>query len=173
MKSTGSRISARRVEELVRRHQASLRAYLAYLGCPAPQVDDLVQDTFLAALDRGFEDRGDPATAAWLRTVARHFLTKARARDRRALAFEDLDEADRAWESFEGEDGGTSYVEALRRCLEGVNDRARGVLELRYRANLRRAAIADRLGMSEAGVKSVLVRSKKLLRNCIERRLHA
>jgi len=162
------------VEQLVRRHQASVRGYLLYLGCPVRLVDDLVQDAFLSVLGSDFEDRGDASTAAFLRTVARNLLLKTLRRERRHQPVADFaasEHAEQVWVEFEEGDGGDDYLGALRECLQGITGRVRSVLGLRYHSNLRRTAIAGKLGMSENGVKSILARARKQLRGCIERRL--
>lgn len=159
------------VEDLVGRHQASVRGFLAYLGCPASQLDDLVQDVFLSVLSADFEDRGHASTAAYLRTVARNLFLKAMRREGRRPVLGDPALVEEAWVEFEGDDHGQTYLAALRECLRAVGGRAQAVLQLRYHACLRRAVIASRLELSEAGVKSILVRTRKKLRGCIERRL--
>ncbi len=159
------------VERLVRRHQASVRGYLAFLGCPATQLDDLVQDVFLSVLSSGFEERHPGATAAYLRRAARHLLLKSLRRERLGPARVDLAAAEEAWAEFEGDDGGQAYLDALRECLGHVRDRAHDVLRMRYGGGLDRAAIAEHLQLSESGVKSILVRTRRQLRDCIERRL--
>ena len=160
-----------RLERLVRRHQASVRGFLLFLGCPSSMVDDLVQDAFLAVFDARFEERSEAATGAYLRTVARNLFLKAMRRERLHAAAIEYEGAERTWVEFEADDEGDGYLAALRQCLESVQGRAREVLGLRYRSNLVRTAIAGRLGMSESGVKSVLVRTRKRLRECIERKL--
>jgi len=159
------------LEELVREHQGALRGYLSFLGGSRSQVDDLVQDVFLSVLAGGFEDRGRASTAAYLRVVARHLYLKALRRERRALPVEDLDAAERAWTAYERDDGGEGYREALRACLERIEERAREVLRLRFEGGLGQAEIGSALGLAESGVHSILVRAKKRLRACIERRL--
>ena len=161
----------RAVEEFVQRHQRSVRGYLAVLGCPGHLLDDLVQDVFLSVLASRFEDRGNASSAAFLRKSARHLFLKAMYRERRQPTLIDLGAIEVAWTEYERDDAGEAYLAALRQCLTGVRERARAVIELRYRERLRRTAIASRLGMSESGVKSVLVRTRKWLRECIERRL--
>ncbi|MCZ6597897.1 MAG: sigma-70 family RNA polymerase sigma factor [Planctomycetota bacterium] len=161
------------VEALVRTHQGAVRGYLVVLGCPPHLVDDLVQEVFLAVLRSPFEDRGRTSTSAWLRTVARNLFLKAMSRERRQPPAGDLALAEAAWEEFERDDGGESYIAALRSCMAGLKEDVRTALELRYRERMRRSAIAHQLGLSEAGVKSILVRAKKRLRACIERKLAA
>ena len=166
-----SLLTAARLEELVHRHQRSVRGFLLFLGCPPSAVDDLVQEVFLAVFAAGFEDRGDARAGAYLRQVARNlFLKSLRGAERRPRML-GLEEAERAWVRYEADDGGERYLAALRRCLEKVEGRPLEVLTLRYRANLARAAIAERLGLSESGVKSILVRTRERLRDCVERSL--
>ncbi len=170
MKSV-SRPRSRVVENLVSGHQASVRGFLVYLGCPSSQLDDLVQDVFLSVLSANFEDRGHASTAAFLRTVARNLFLKAMRREGRRPVIGDPALVEAAWVEFESDDHGQTYVDALRECLRAVGGRAQTVLELRYHSCLRRATIASRMKLSEAGVKSILVRTRKKLRSCIERRL--
>ena len=159
------------VEQLVRRHQDSVRGFLLFLGCPTSHVDDLVQDAFLSVLSARFEERSEAATTAYLRRVARNLFLKVLRKERSQPVLAELEGAEAAWDEFEADDSGESYMAALRQCLASVDERAREVLGLRYRSNLRRAAIAGRLGLSESGVKSILVRTRKRLRACVERRL--
>ena len=168
-----SPLEGRRIEELVRAHQRSVRGFLAFLGCPAALVDDLVQDVFLSVLSSGFEDRGPRPTAAYLRRVAHHLLLKALRRERRSGALPEAAAAEAAWVEYERDDGGEGYLAALRECLRRMKGRPREVLALRYESSLRRGAIAERLGMAESGVKSVLARARRSLRACVEERLES
>jgi RNA polymerase sigma-70 factor (ECF subfamily) len=159
------------IEALVQRHQGSVRGFLVFLGCPRERIDDLVQDVFVSVLSAGFEHKGDASTTVFLRKVTRHLFLKTMQRERRMIAIPDLVLAERAWIGFERDDGGRGYLEALRACLERVHGRAARALDLRYRAGRPLEAIARELGVREAGVKSMLVRARRALRECIERRL--
>ena len=164
-------LAAARVEQLVRAHQDSVRGFLLFLGCHRSKVDDLVQDAFLSVLSAGFEDRGDERAGAFLRKVARNLFLKSLRDESRRPQVLAAEEAELTWTRFEAEDDGSGYLTALQRCMEGLGARPQEVLALRYRESLRRAAIAERLGMSESGVKSILVRTRARLRDCVERRL--
>jgi RNA polymerase sigma-70 factor (ECF subfamily) len=159
------------VEELVRTHQTGVRGFLVFLGCPARLVDDLVQEVFLSALAARFEARNRAETAAYLRKVARHLLGKALERESRAPAPLDFEVAEPVWTRFEGEDGGRHYLDALRECVSRLVGQAADVIRMRYRDGLQRAQIGEQLQLSEAGVKSILVRTRARLRACVERRL--
>jgi RNA polymerase sigma-70 factor (ECF subfamily) len=84
---------------------------------------------------------------------------------------EDLEQLDRTWTQWAERDDGETLLEALRECLEGLSERARLALELRYREQCTRATIADRLRLTEDGAKNLLQRAKQKLRHCIEGKL--
>ena len=154
-------------------HQGAVRGYLRYLGCPSSLVDDLAQETFLTLLSAQFEERDEHSTARFLRTIARHLFLKSLRRLDRDPPSLDLDEAESVWVEFQEDEGGAPYLDALRRCLTAIKGRAKAVLELRYTGNLGRAAIAGQLELSESGVHSILVRARRQLRECVERRVEA
>ena len=158
------------LEQLVEAHQNMLRGFLRFLGCPAQLADDVCQDVFLSVFASPFEHRSEAETASYLRKVARHLYLKAMHRERRRTLSIDPDEAEAAWLSFEGDDGGSGYMEALRECLRLLTGRPAEVIRLRYHEGLRRDAIRARLGLSEGGVKSILIRTRARLRDCVERK---
>lgn len=166
-----STLDGRKVEELVRLHQGHLRGFLVFLGCPSSHLDDLVQDVFLSLFSVRFEDRGPAATRGFLRRIAHHLLLRAMRREQREVLLEDPSAAEAAWVEYEADDGGGSYLAALQECLQRITGRARQVLQLRYASARRRSAIAEELGLTEAGVKSILVRARRRLRACVEARL--
>lgn len=155
---------------LVRRHQAGLWRYLRALGAPEDLAEDLMQDTFLVAMDRLGEDRGDAAAAAFLRRTARHLLLRRR-RDlgRREAILIDL--ADAAWRRDCGEDDGELWLASLRACLDRLEGRAREVVQRFYGEGQDRAAVAAAMGMKANGVKTLLQRVRAALRGCIEQRI--
>jgi len=161
---------AGRLEALVRHHQGSLRGYLTFLGCPRDWRDDLVQDTFLALLGARFELRADAATAGYLRTVARHLFLKRRERTSPGLSLDEQEPHEEAWTAFAAEDGGDGTAEALRECLALLDGRPAEVLRRHYGEGEALATIGGALGLEVASVKSVLLRTRARLRECIERR---
>lgn len=163
--------AARQVERFVERHEAAVRGYLVHLGCPPDRVEDLMQDVFLSFLSARFEERNEASTRAFLRRIAHHLFLKLIERERRAVELPDPDAIQGAWGiQGDGEPAGES-LGALRECLAGLRSRALEVLRLRYGEGLLLTNVGERLGLTEAGVKSILARSKRRLRACIERRL--
>ncbi|HEV3024964.1 MAG TPA: sigma-70 family RNA polymerase sigma factor [Pirellulales bacterium] len=155
---------------LVRTHQAGIWRYLRFLGADETQADDLTQDVFLAVLGKPFVEHSATATSAYLRTVARNLFLMSARRRRRQPTIEQLDLADEVWERLSGDDGEAALA-ALRDCVESLEGRARQAVEMFYRQNRSRADIARELEMSEDGVKSLLRRTREVLRKCVEGKL--
>ncbi len=61
----------------------------------------------------------------------------------------------------------------LDACLKGLDGRQRRMCELRYRAGLKPARIAELMGLNSNTVSKSLQRIREALRECIERRIRA
>lgn len=159
------------------RHQAEIYRYLRYLGADRSAAEDLVQETFLAAFraTRHPDTEDGQGMSAWLRAVARNmFLRYCRGAKKRPIPVtpEHLEEAETVWaQDFLGRGDGFDYVEALRQCLETVPPKHREALDMRYRMQQPRSDMAQRLGMTEDGVKSLLRRIRAALAECVQQRL--
>src|SRR5687768_1521864 len=73
---------------LIETHQAGIWRYLRALGCENALAEDLTQETFLAVLQRPFQELSGAATAAYLRTTAHHLLISYHRRAGRVQAME-------------------------------------------------------------------------------------
>ena len=158
---------------LVRTHQAGLWRYLRFLGCDPAQAEDLVQEAFLRVWRGSFEERSPAATASYLRTVARNLVIDQARRKKVRPALRDLDEADAVWDEYEGDDDARGYRDALKLCLERLGSRARLALNLFYREGRSREDIGATMGIKAGGVKTLLHRTREVLRTCIEERIGA
>jgi len=156
------------VPRLVREHERLVRSYLRSLGCPPDLVEDLAQETFLRLFARPAETLETPALRGTLCTAARNLYFNSLRDDG---ARPRLEEIERAWADYEGDDAGSSYLDALSACLERLPGRTREALRLRFGSNAPRAEIAARLELSLGGLKSLLLRAKQELRACVSRRL--
>jgi RNA polymerase sigma-70 factor (ECF subfamily) len=163
---------------LVQEHQAGVWRYLRFLGADRTEADDLTQETFLAVSRARFVERDRRQTAGYLRTVARNQLLALRRREHREvntveLDVAELDAAESVWTSAAGEDGSLNEcLEALRDCVAELQGRPRTAIDLHYRDHAGRDAIAARLEMQPDGVKSLLRRTRELLRECVERKIN-
>ena len=153
---------------LIQTHQTGVWRYLRALGCDPTLAEDITQETFLAILQRPFQDINDAATAAYLRTTAFNLFISHKRRAGKMTAVEDIEELDRTWAEWAGNDAGEALLDALRDCLQGLTERARLALEMRFREESSRAAIASVLNITEHGAKNLMQRAKQQLRDCIE-----
>ncbi|QDU88138.1 ECF RNA polymerase sigma factor SigE [Pirellulimonas nuda] len=157
--------------ELVCQHQAGLWRYLRYLGAAAAESEDLVQETFLSVARDGFQERSPAETAGYLRTVARNKLLMLRRKQKREPKTSAIEAADAVWAEAAQDDGLSGWIGALRGCVAQLEGRARQAVEMCYRENAGRDAIAEALDMKPDGVKTLLRRTRALLKACVERRL--
>lgn len=161
-------VSADDVVGLVRLHQAEVWRFLRYLGASTELADDLTQETFLQLLRAPFVQRSPAETAGWLRTVARNLWVRSFRHPPFALA--ELDTLQATWDGFAKDDGGEVALAHLRHCVDQLSGRAREVVRLHYEERCSRSRIGERLGIGEDGVKSLLRRTRSVLRECVERR---
>ena len=153
---------------LIREYQAGLWRYLRALGCEASLAEDLVQETFLAILERPFQEIGPAATSAYLRKIAFHRYVTYQRRAGKMTALENLDEIEADWNRLAADDQGEAMLAALKLCLAELTPRARQALEMKFRDDQTREAIAAMLEITEHGAKNLLQRAKQQLRTCVE-----
>ena len=148
-----------------------VRAYVASLGLAPEAVDDVAQETYLDYLRSGCKRAGGAPELDWLLGMARHrALNHLRAERRAGRARAQL----AAW--LTSAPGG--FVEevdealaALRVCLEGIDHRARRLLDAVHRDGLDAAAAGAREGLTGNAVRVALARLRERLRACIRQRL--
>lgn len=156
------------IADLVSQFRDEVWRYLRYLGADDAEAEDLTQETFLAIWEKPFEYLGPREAGAYLRTVARRKLLMARRKTKRRPPEFDLDLAEQVWAESVG-DSSDDFLDALRDCVEKLQGRAEQAIELHYREQSSRTAIADQLGMTPDGVKTLLRRTRDALRECIQR----
>ena len=154
--------------EAVRGHQAELWRYARVLGCSSEEAADATQEAFLVAIRKSSLPDDSEAQRVYLRRTLRFFvLGQLRAKGRRPQL--DPDAVEAAWVALP--DGGSgARIEALRVCLDELGPRARQALEERQRGRPR-AAIGEELGLGLEATRSLLRRTRELLRRCVEGRL--
>jgi RNA polymerase sigma-70 factor (ECF subfamily) len=156
---------------LIANYQQGVWRYLRTLGCEPALADDLTQETFLAVLQKPFQDYNPAATAAYLRRVGYNLFISYQRRSGKVTSVDNIEQLEQHFVQFAGEDQGEAALEALRECLTKLTDRAKWSLEMRFRENLSRTEIAEKLEISEHGAKNLMQRAKQQLRECVERKL--
>ena len=172
--------------ELVQRHQDKVYALAHHLLRDAVEAEEVVQETFLAALEKLAGFRGDAAFTTWLHRVAANTALMRLRRRRRApdgpaeQPMEELlprfDTAGRIeapphhdWSKRADEQLADREVRlAIERAVENLPEDYRIVFLLRDVEGLSSEEMAELLGISVAAVKSRLHRARLVLREKLE-----
>jgi DNA-directed RNA polymerase specialized sigma24 family protein len=94
-----------------------------------------------------------------------------RRKQYREICTVELEAADTVWAAAANSGGGLDdYLDALRECVEGLEGRAKQAIDLAYRVGASRGAIATEMAMQPDGVKTLLRRTRDILRECVERK---
>ena len=150
------------------RHASQLHRYLTSRAGPA--ADDLLSETFLAALQsRATYDAGKATARAWLYGIATNVLRRhARLGMRHQFAVSAAERLPERVESHEGRVAekvdAQTRTQQLAVALERLEDRDRDVLLLSSWAQLEAAEVAEALGIPVGTVRSRLHRVRRQLR---------
>ena len=130
---------------------------------------DAMQDAFVQVWQQA--GRFDPARGpadVWLNTLVRYrALDIARRRGRDVLGYAPTEEADDAPGPLDQLVGGAE-AEALRRCLDTLDEERRRLLVLAFTDGLSHSELAARLGTPLGTVKSWIRRGLASLRECLQ-----
>jgi RNA polymerase sigma factor (sigma-70 family) len=150
--------------ELVTRYTAQIAA-VCRARVPRPEVEDLVQESFLRGLDNLAGLREPEKFGSWLYGIARNLC-----RDwlnNRENQHGPLDAA--AHLLAAPEDDRLDRTAALKQCIRRLPVELREVLEIYYSGGgVTYQQLADRMGVSFGQVNKWLTQARKLLRNCLE-----
>jgi RNA polymerase sigma-70 factor (ECF subfamily) len=157
---------------LVEMYQHAVYGFLRARVLEPADAEDLCQEVFLRCyLGREKLQRAH-TVGSWLIGIARNLLREhvRRQHRRREVAWTELClELDALMSEQEGpHDDALAY---LPNCLASLGQSAREAIDLRYRAQLRMAAIAERLKRSEGAVKLLVHRARAALKHCLDQKL--
>jgi RNA polymerase sigma-70 factor (ECF subfamily) len=153
-------------EAMVLETEGKLRAHIAGIGVGRHAVDDIAQETYLAAWRQGIPDGIEPVR--WLKGIARNKAIDAiRSASPRRRAIVDLALA--AAPAAEGAD--PSSVAALRQCMQRLAPADHDLLHRRYHDEETSESIAQASGGSPSSVRKHLIRLREALEKCIARTL--
>jgi RNA polymerase sigma-70 factor (ECF subfamily) len=172
-------------EELVKEYGDYLYRQAYLRTGRAETAEDLVQETFLAAIQNmaGFEGRSSVKT--WLMGILRnkivdHFRKSGREE---SFAFDDMDEqrsrdflANGSWRHFMHRWDGSpedkleqkGFMAALENCIMALPERIRQVLMLKVLDNFDSSQICKEVGISTSNVWVTIYRARMQLRGCME-----
>ncbi len=154
------------------RHQDDLRAFVGSVVRDWTAVDDIVQETAVVAWRKFAEFDPSRSFGAWARGIAGFEIRKHRERSARVptrLSSEAIAAIEAVWD--DDASPVSPRLEALGRCLERVEPRARDILAWRYRDGLEIDVVAQRCGRRSEAVGKMLQRLRVALGDCVDRQL--
>lgn len=161
-------------DAVVHATQAHIRAYIAGMGVPRHDVDDVAQDVYLE-LYRFFDRMPETVEPRqWLKGIARNLClnyfrrTSRRARLQREALVEIFLRAEQEGEPRLAEG---PVRAALDGCYQKLPPDSQRMLEMKYEQELPSAAIAERLASTSEAIRVALFRVRQLLKDCITRQL--
>ena len=159
---------------VVHETQSHLRAYIAGMGVPRHDVDDLAQDVYVELYRCMDRIPPDATVKQWLKGIARNLClnyfrrTSRRGRLHREALAEML--ADLTYEPktnwFEG-----AVETALEKCFEKLPKESRKMVKLRYQDELPSQTIAEQIGSTSEAIRVALFRIRGALKDCIAARM--
>jgi RNA polymerase sigma-70 factor (ECF subfamily) len=159
-------------EELVSAHQRAVFAYLRSRLIHADDAEDLTQEVFLRFYVARAKFDTTQLVRPWLLGIARNLLREhiREVRRRKEVGWTELC---LELEGLVGDDD-NPHEDVLRHlpaCMEGLGPSAQEAIEMRYRKNLRMAAVAEKLRRSEGAVKILVHRARLALKHCLDMKL--
>jgi len=175
LRQHGSVDKGQTVEELFEQHSEKLFAYLRQHTPSREDAEDILVDTFMAALaDAKFAYLPPSGQVAWLWRVARNKVVDAfrKATVRRNLPLEQADETPCEEDARDPEQAVLRLDEQreIHDLLQTLPELQQEVLRLRFGYDLRSAEIAVILGKREDAVRAMLSRSMNTLRQLYAQR---
>ncbi|MEK0447296.1 MAG: hypothetical protein RLZZ399_2617 [Verrucomicrobiota bacterium] len=158
---------------LVRQHELMLRSYLASQLYNLSEVDDLAQETLIAAFRDLATFRTETDFGAWLRGIARHrLLTHFRSLQRRASAVQRFQEevTQRLSEELEraAQKQHDAPVSRLLHCVSKLPDKLRKVVHAGLQGS-KPDSLAEELGTTVPAIYQLHYRANQLLRECLKK----
>lgn len=165
-------------EEIVRRFERPVRAWLATQTPPAIDVDEVAQRTFVISYSKLNEFELGTDFAAWLFTIARYQLMTEVTRLRRVADYHarfapDLLQRELDRRAMDPPELQQERLDYLAECLNSVGEHLRRFITWRYEEEIPLVEMSKRSGRSVAAVKKQLWQLRRKLHECIETKLAA
>lgn len=155
-------------ERLFREHSGWIYGYCLRLLRSPEEAEDALQTTYLNAcrsLSQGFEPKAD---SAWLLRITQNAcFTRLRSSGRR-VSFESVDNSAFVAETLAAPDGHTEDLIGLTDALSSLPERQRRAILLREWQGLSYREVAERLGLTQGAVETLIFRARRALAAALE-----
>lgn len=154
-------------------HQDRIRSYVAGMGVPLGDVDDVAQEVFVIYYRDQERRPPEVEPLAWLRGIARNLCNYYfRRQGRVSRLWEEIARAlEGAASPLEQPATDDRLIAALGRCLEGLPARQREMLRWYYQDDQSAEEIGRRVGRSAGAIRVAMLRLREALRTCIGRQI--
>lgn len=158
-------------------HRDTLYGYIFALTRDHDAAEDILQEVGVSILSEAKRGGSPDNFAAWARGLARHrvadhYRRLASRRRHEVPSAEFADAVDRAFAEHAPTPEDTHLqLKLLRACLDGLTERVREIIDLRYRDRQSLAEIAASLSWTPASIKVALSRARRALSDCVARKL--
>lgn len=164
---------------VIEQNRRWLLAYLYAATGDRVLAEDAAQEVFLIAYQKRAEFRKSQPFGAWLRGIARNVVRRHLEGRTRGTVFL-LSET--AWDTMDQGAAGLEKAHVnpdyqadrlaiLGKCLGRLTERARGLIEGRYKEGLSLENLARKSGLAAASVPVVLHRARAALSECVKKTL--
>jgi RNA polymerase sigma-70 factor (ECF subfamily) len=156
------------------RDRFRLLAYIRALVGDPGRSEDIFQSVSVVVLQKADEFLPGSDLHSWCRGIARNLILRERRSAHRLRSFGDdrlLDLVDLAFAESEESDMVEARRDQMAQCMEQLSPASRELIDLRYVSGLSLRQLSARLHRTEGAVQVALSRLRKLLRECVERRV--
>jgi RNA polymerase sigma-70 factor (ECF subfamily) len=158
----------RALDELMRRWETGVKAFLLRLGVPASDVGDVAQETFIRIFEKRASYRAGAAFKPWILTIAGN-LGRNRLRWRRRRREESLEAASDEHAAEADSGGGENIGPLVRAAVNELPDKLRSAVVCVELENLGYAEAAQVAGCTPKAIETRLYRARELLRQKLKR----
>lgn len=159
------------VQRLFIQHIDQIRGYVRIILPPPADIDDVVQDVFVAMTARAADYAPSQNFKSWAYGFVRNKVKHAAAppKSRGKLLGDGVLEVLTA--SLPDLDTSADELRYLEECIDELSPKARAIMHHRYQHGLQPQEVAELIGWTANSVRVALCRARAALRKCVEHKL--
>lgn len=157
-------------------NRQALLGYIFALTRDQMAAEEVFQEVALAILEEATAGKTVDPFLPWAREVARRRVVEHYRKSTRRAALPEsmIDLVGQAFqENDEAPEEDSRRLASLRQCLERLPERARQVIDLRYKLRMGVEGIAQSLAWQAGSIHVLLSRTRKTLADCVRGKLSA
>ena len=155
-----------KIEEIYEQYSTTIYKYLFCLTKNPDLSEELTQETFLVAIKKIDQFRGESKLSVWLCQIAKHLWYKELKKNKKHkdISFEEIPEEISLQETTEEIIGQKEEKLKLFKDMQKLDEKAREVMYLRLIGNLTYDEIAEKLGKTATWARVTFFRAKQKIK---------